>query len=129
MRGSFGWGRFEGVRYLLRVAVLATRRACGRPWSEDAGDAVFAAYGRALGPIDTGYTDTPDSTSLHVPSIGLIAPGDVVYNSVHRPDRAETAETTTHTRLEWVDALDRLEALVLPGRRRRTQEPSRRRPA
>jgi hypothetical protein len=81
---------------------------------------VFAAYGRALGPIDTGYTHTPDSTSLHVPSIGLIAPGDVVYY---------LAETTTHTRLEWVDALDRLEALVLPGRRRRTQEPSRRRPA
>ena len=33
--------------------------------------------GRALIPIDTGYTDTADSTSLHVPSIGLIAAGDV----------------------------------------------------
>jgi hypothetical protein len=39
--------------------------------------------GHALIPIDTGYTDTADTTSLHVPSIRLIAAGDVVYNGIH----------------------------------------------
>ena len=63
--------------------------------------------GHPLIPILAGYTDSADSTSLHVPSIGLIAAGDVVYNSTH----PFLAETDTQTRLEWIDALDNLEAL------------------
>jgi glyoxylase-like metal-dependent hydrolase (beta-lactamase superfamily II) len=63
--------------------------------------------GHALVPIDTGYTDTGDSTSLHVPSIGLIAAGDVVYNGIH----PYLAESSAQTRLQWIDALDKLEAL------------------
>jgi hypothetical protein len=39
--------------------------------------------GHALIPIATGFNDTADSTSLHVPSLGLIAAGDVVSNGVH----------------------------------------------
>ena len=62
---------------------------------------------QALIPIETGYTDTADSTSLHAPEIGLIVAGDVVYNDTH-PYQAETNE---HTRMEWIGALDRLEAL------------------
>jgi glyoxylase-like metal-dependent hydrolase (beta-lactamase superfamily II) len=63
--------------------------------------------GELLVPVETGYTDTADSTSLHVPSIGLIAAGDVVYNEIH-PYQAETTERTRH---EWISALDRLAAL------------------
>jgi glyoxylase-like metal-dependent hydrolase (beta-lactamase superfamily II) len=63
--------------------------------------------GHQLIPIGTGYTDTANSTSLHVPSIGLIAAGDVVYNGTH----PYLAETNEQTRLEWIDALDKLEAL------------------
>jgi glyoxylase-like metal-dependent hydrolase (beta-lactamase superfamily II) len=63
--------------------------------------------GHALLPVATGFTDTADSTSLHVPSIGLIVAGDVVYNGIH----PYLAETDAHTRLEWIDALDKLEAL------------------
>lgn len=63
--------------------------------------------GHPLIPIETGYTDTADSTSLHVPSIGLIAAGDVVYNGIH----PYLAETNTRSRLEWIDALDQLDAL------------------
>ena len=33
--------------------------------------------------VDTGYTDTALSTSLHVPSIDLVVAGDVAYNGVH----------------------------------------------
>jgi glyoxylase-like metal-dependent hydrolase (beta-lactamase superfamily II) len=63
--------------------------------------------GHPLIPIETGYTDTADSTSLHVPSIGLILAGDVVYNGIH----PYQAETTPHTRLQWIAALDKLETL------------------
>ena len=63
--------------------------------------------GNALIPIDTGYTDTADSTSLHVPSIGLIAAGDVVYNGIH----PYLGESSAQTRLQWIDALDKLGTL------------------
>jgi glyoxylase-like metal-dependent hydrolase (beta-lactamase superfamily II) len=38
--------------------------------------------GRRLDVVDTGRTDTAHSTVLHVPSIGLIVGGDVVYNGI-----------------------------------------------
>jgi glyoxylase-like metal-dependent hydrolase (beta-lactamase superfamily II) len=64
--------------------------------------------GHPLVPVETGHTDTADTTSLHVPSIGLIAAGDVVYNDTH----PYQAECTPQTRLEWIAALDKLEALA-----------------
>lgn len=76
--------------------------------AERLGDAAIELEGHALVPVDAGFTDTADSTSLHVPSIRLIVAGDVVYNDTH----PYLAETTSATRLEWIDALDRLEALA-----------------
>src|SRR3984957_10714907 len=63
--------------------------------------------GRKLVPINAGRTDTAHSTCLHVPSIGLIIAGDVVYNGIH----PFLAETDTQSRLEWISTLDKLEAL------------------
>ena len=63
--------------------------------------------GHALIPIGTGYTDTADSTSLHVPSIGLIAAGDAVYNGIH----PYLGESSAQTRRQWIDALDKLGTL------------------
>ena len=57
--------------------------------------------------MNTGRTDTAYSTSLHVPSIGLIVAGDVVYHGIH----PYLVETDTQSRLEWIAALDKLEAL------------------
>jgi glyoxylase-like metal-dependent hydrolase (beta-lactamase superfamily II) len=37
----------------------------------------------ALRPIEVGHTDTDTTTMLHVPEIGLLVAGDVVYNGVH----------------------------------------------
>jgi glyoxylase-like metal-dependent hydrolase (beta-lactamase superfamily II) len=64
--------------------------------------------GHPLIPIEAGTTDIADSTSLHVPSIGLIAAGDVAYNGIH----PYLADTTTESRLEWVAAVEKLEALA-----------------
>ena len=63
--------------------------------------------GHKLVAVNTGRTDTTHSTSLHVPSIGLIVAGDVVYNGIH----PFLADTDTQSRLEWIAALDKLEAL------------------
>ena len=63
--------------------------------------------GYKLVAINTGRTDTARSTCLHLPSIGLLVGGDVVYNGIH----PYLAETDTESRLEWIATLDKLEAL------------------
>jgi glyoxylase-like metal-dependent hydrolase (beta-lactamase superfamily II) len=67
----------------------------------------FALEGHELRIIEQGRTDSPDSTSLHVPSIGLIVAGDVVYNQC----RIYVGDTTSDSRKNWIAALDRLAAL------------------
>ena len=44
----------------------------------------FELEGHTLVPVEVGHTDTDDTTVLHVPSIGLVVGGDVVYNGVHQ---------------------------------------------
>jgi glyoxylase-like metal-dependent hydrolase (beta-lactamase superfamily II) len=63
--------------------------------------------GHKLVAINMGRTDTECSTSLHVPSIGLLVAGDTVYNGIH----PYLAETDTQSRREWMSSLHRLEAL------------------
>jgi glyoxylase-like metal-dependent hydrolase (beta-lactamase superfamily II) len=63
--------------------------------------------GQKLVAVNTGRTDTAHSTCLHVPSIGLIVGGDVVYNGIH----PFLGETDTQSRLEWISTLDKLESL------------------
>ena len=67
----------------------------------------FTLEGHELRIIEQGRTDSPDSTSLHVPSIGLIVAGDVVYNQC----RMYVGDTTPESRKNWIAALDRLAAL------------------
>src|SRR5258705_1890503 len=57
--------------------------------------------------VNAGRTDTAHSTCLHVPSIGLIAAGDAVYNGIH----PYLGETDAQSRLEGISTLDKLEAL------------------
>jgi glyoxylase-like metal-dependent hydrolase (beta-lactamase superfamily II) len=63
--------------------------------------------GHKLVAVNTGRTDTVHSTCLHVPSIGLIVGGDVVYNGIH----PYLGETDAASRLEWISTLDKLERL------------------
>jgi glyoxylase-like metal-dependent hydrolase (beta-lactamase superfamily II) len=63
--------------------------------------------GHKLAVVDMGRTDTARSTALHVPALDLIVAGDTVYNGIH----PYLAETNTESRLEWIAALGRLEAL------------------
>jgi glyoxylase-like metal-dependent hydrolase (beta-lactamase superfamily II) len=57
--------------------------------------------------VKLGHTDTDDSTCLHVPSIGLVVAGDAVYNGIH----PFMIESDRRGRLDWLAALDRIDAL------------------
>jgi glyoxylase-like metal-dependent hydrolase (beta-lactamase superfamily II) len=63
--------------------------------------------GTAIEVIETGHTDTADTTSLHVPDLDLIVSGDVAYNHCHM----YVGDTTTDSRAEWIAALNQLAAL------------------
>jgi hypothetical protein len=71
--------------------------------------------GERLVPVRTGWTDCASTTSLHVPSVGLLVAGDAVYGGIH----PYLGETDTESRLEWISALDLLDSLkpraVVPG--------------
>jgi glyoxylase-like metal-dependent hydrolase (beta-lactamase superfamily II) len=81
----------------------------------------FELEGRPLQVIETGHTDTVDTTSLHVPDLGLIVSGDVAYNHCHM----YVGATTANGRAEWIAALDKLAALhpaaVVAGHKDPTQ--------
>lgn len=63
--------------------------------------------GSKLVVVRVGHTDTDDTTCLHVPSIGLVLAGDAVYNGIH----PFLNESNRQTRLEWITALDKIDAL------------------
>ena len=67
----------------------------------------FTLEGHELHIIEQGQTDSADTTSLYVPSIGLIVAGDVVYNQC----RMYVGDTTPESRENWIAALDHLAAL------------------
>ena len=68
----------------------------------------FLLEGNLIQPVETGHTDTDRTTVLHVPSIGLVVAGDVVYNGVHQ----YISETVNGGLRQWLDALNRVEALA-----------------
>ena len=74
--------------------------------------------GEQLVAVEVGHSDTDDTTVLHVPSIGLVAAGDAVYNDVH----LYLAEAGNGGIQGWLDALDTIEALqpsvVIAGHKR-----------
>ena len=79
----------------------------------------FQLEGYNLITVEVGHTDTDNTTCLYVPSIGLVVAGDVAYNGVHQ----YLTESRTHeSRLEWIAALDKVEALkpraVIAGHKR-----------
>ncbi|MFG2041213.1 MBL fold metallo-hydrolase [Dactylosporangium sp. NPDC048998] len=77
--------------------------------------------GSSIEVIETGHTDTLDTTSLHVPDLDLVVSGDVAYNHCHM----YVGATTAQSRAEWIAALDRLAELnptaVVAGHKDPTQ--------
>jgi glyoxylase-like metal-dependent hydrolase (beta-lactamase superfamily II) len=82
---------------------VPTKLIAPEPYERD----TFSLEGHELRIIEQGRTDSRDSTSLYVPSIGLIVAGDVVYNQC----RMYVGDTTPESRKNWIADLDRLAAL------------------
>jgi glyoxylase-like metal-dependent hydrolase (beta-lactamase superfamily II) len=80
----------------------------------------LALDGVPLVPVELGHTDTDETTVLHVPSLGLVVAGDVVYNGVHQ----YLVESGSGGIDAWLAALDKLEALrpgiVIAGHKNHT---------
>jgi glyoxylase-like metal-dependent hydrolase (beta-lactamase superfamily II) len=67
----------------------------------------FELEGNRIRAIETGHTDTEDTTVLHVPSLGLVVAGDVAYNGVHQ----YLLETVGGGLEAWLKAIDQVAAL------------------
>jgi glyoxylase-like metal-dependent hydrolase (beta-lactamase superfamily II) len=63
--------------------------------------------GHLIRAVETGHTDTDDTTVLHVPSIGLVVAGDLAYNGVHQY-LLESADSGIDA---WLEAIDQVAAL------------------
>jgi glyoxylase-like metal-dependent hydrolase (beta-lactamase superfamily II) len=126
----FGTGelarRFPGVTVYATEAVIAVMRRQAGPSREQLFDRLFPGQipetpvlaepvpaqgflleGNQVVPVETGHTDTDSTTVLHVPSIGLVAAGDVAYNGVHQ----YIVEGGHGGLQEWLRALDRVAGL------------------
>src|SRR6202049_1352419 len=82
---------------------VATKLVSPEPYEHG----TFTLEGHELRIIEEGRTDSPDSTSLYIPSIGLIVAGDVVYTQCHM----YVGDPTPESRKNWIADLDRLAAL------------------
>lgn len=119
--------RFPEARAIARPRVVAAMHVASSPeivannWSRrfpgqipdrltvaDVLDAdSFELEGHELRVIDTGHTDTDDTTALYVPSLDLVIAGDAIYNETH-PFLAESGQTG---RQAWLAAIDKIAAV------------------
>src|SRR6266853_1137041 len=120
--------RFPGARFVARPEVIKIMRQQASPeslatfWNprfpgqisshlviaEELSGNVIKLEGHDLVSVPLGFTDTANTTCLHVPSIGLLVAGDAAYNGVHlhlseSPDQQK--------REEWIAGLDKMESL------------------
>ena len=68
----------------------------------------FTLEGHDLVIVEVGHTDSDDTSVLHVPDLGLVVAGDVIYNGVHMY-LAQSAVVGGFG--PWRDAIDKVEAL------------------
>jgi glyoxylase-like metal-dependent hydrolase (beta-lactamase superfamily II) len=126
----FGTGelvkRFPGVTVYATEGTIEVMRQQAGPGREQLFDRIFPGQipaspvlakpipaqgflleGNPVVAVETGHTDTDKTTVLHVPSIGLVAAGDVAYNGVHQ----YIVEGGHGGLREWLRALDRVAEL------------------
>jgi glyoxylase-like metal-dependent hydrolase (beta-lactamase superfamily II) len=81
----------------------------------------FSVDGAKIVVVEVGHSDGDNSTVLHVPSIGLVVAGDVVYTNVHQ----YLVESSGGGLDAWLHALDIVEALnptrVVSGHKDKTR--------
>jgi glyoxylase-like metal-dependent hydrolase (beta-lactamase superfamily II) len=119
--------RFEGVSVYAAAGTIEVMRMHAEPefrakvWDKSFPDQIpdtpvlattprgnrFELEGNELRIVEVGHTDTDKTTVLHVPSIGLVVAGDVIYNGCHQ----YLAETQNGGLQAWMKAVDQVAAL------------------
>ena len=83
---------------------------------------VIELEGHELRIIEVGHTDTDGTSILHVPSIGLVVAGDVLYNNVHQYLREAQGDGIE----QWLAAIETVGALapthVVAGHKDKTRD-------
>jgi glyoxylase-like metal-dependent hydrolase (beta-lactamase superfamily II) len=115
--------RFPSARAVTTAGVIEyiekNRADAAERWREMFADRVVEAdvipgliegpidlEGHKLHPIEVGQADIAPSTLLHVPSIGLVVPGDAVYNKIHMM-------LGLHEEWgRWLESIDKIEKLA-----------------
>lgn len=126
----FGTGelakRFPGVTVYATEGAIEVMRQQGGPSRERLFDRLFPGQipetpvlaepipaqgfrleGNEVVAVETGHSDTDQTSVLHVPSIGLVAAGDVAYNGVHQ----YIVEGAGDGLREWLRAVDQVAGL------------------
>jgi len=68
----------------------------------------FTLEGHNLVIVEVGHSDSDDTSVLHIPDLGLVVAGDVIYNGAHM----YLGESVVVGGFEpWREAIDRVEAL------------------
>jgi glyoxylase-like metal-dependent hydrolase (beta-lactamase superfamily II) len=67
----------------------------------------FTLEGKDLVIVEVGHTDTDATSVLHVPELGLVVAGDVIYNGAH----LYLSESSLAGLDKWRQAIDRVESL------------------
>jgi hypothetical protein len=67
----------------------------------------FTLEGRDLVIVEVGHTDTEATSVLHVPDLGLVVAGDVIYNGAH----LYLSESSLAGLDKWRLAIDQVESL------------------
>ena len=67
----------------------------------------FTLEGHDLVMVDVGHGDADDNSVLHVPDLGLVIAGDVIYNGVHM----YLGQSAVGGFGPWRDAIDKVESL------------------
>jgi glyoxylase-like metal-dependent hydrolase (beta-lactamase superfamily II) len=70
-------------------------------------DNLLTVEGHDLVMVDVGHGDADDNSVLHVPDLGLVVAGDVIYNRVHM----YLGQSATGGFGAWRAAIDKVEAL------------------
>ncbi|MCS5717675.1 MBL fold metallo-hydrolase [Herbiconiux sp. CPCC 205763] len=70
-------------------------------------DQTFILESHEIHFVEAGDSDTQDTTFVHVPSLGLVVAGDIVYNGVH----LFLAGGDAQRRADWIAAIDKIAAL------------------
>jgi glyoxylase-like metal-dependent hydrolase (beta-lactamase superfamily II) len=68
----------------------------------------FELEGNELRIIDTGHTDTNETTGIHIPSLEMVVAGDAIYNETH----PYLGESDHNGRQAWLAAIDKIAALT-----------------